>query len=82
MFDVDAIGLVNVVHNLNSWAGYREELDWGVDWVYDFGGGESGVQDMEQEVRRFAYKVEAGAEYAITQPVFDLRRAGGVSEAD
>ena len=32
-----------------------------------------GVPDMEQEIRRFAYKVEAGAEYAITQPVFDLR---------
>ena len=28
---------------------------------------------MDNEIRRFAYKVEAGAEYAITQPVFDLR---------
>jgi homocysteine S-methyltransferase len=32
-----------------------------------------GVPDIENELRRFAYKVEAGAEYAITQPVFDLR---------
>jgi 5,10-methylenetetrahydrofolate reductase len=32
-----------------------------------------GVPDIEQELRRFAWKVEAGAEYAITQPVFDLR---------
>ena len=32
-----------------------------------------GVADLEQELRRFAYKVEAGAEYAITHPVFDLR---------
>ncbi len=32
-----------------------------------------GVPDIEHELRRFAYKVEAGAEYAITQPVFDLR---------
>ena len=32
-----------------------------------------GVPDIEQELRRFAFKVEAGAEYAITQPVFDLR---------
>ena len=32
-----------------------------------------GVPDLDNEVRRFAYKVEAGAEYAITQPVFDLR---------
>ena len=28
---------------------------------------------MENEIRRFAAKVEAGAEFAITQPVFDLR---------
>jgi homocysteine S-methyltransferase len=32
-----------------------------------------GVPDIEQEIRRFEHKVEAGAEYAITQPVFDLR---------
>jgi homocysteine S-methyltransferase len=32
-----------------------------------------GVPDIDNEIRRFAYKVEAGAEYAITQPVFDLR---------
>jgi len=32
-----------------------------------------GVADIEQELRRFTFKVEAGAEYAITQPVFDLR---------
>ena len=32
-----------------------------------------GVPDIEQEIRRFAYKVEAGGEYAITQPVFDLK---------
>ncbi|HWC16058.1 MAG TPA: methylenetetrahydrofolate reductase [Terriglobales bacterium] len=28
---------------------------------------------MDEEVRRFEYKVEAGAEYAVTQPVFDLK---------
>jgi homocysteine S-methyltransferase len=32
-----------------------------------------GVPDLDNEIRRFAYKVEAGGEYAITQPVFDLR---------
>jgi len=32
-----------------------------------------GLPDMDTEIRRFAYKVEAGAEYAITQPVFDLK---------
>ena len=32
-----------------------------------------GVPEIENELRLFAYKVEAGAEYAITQAVFDLR---------
>jgi 5,10-methylenetetrahydrofolate reductase len=32
-----------------------------------------GAPDIENELRRFAYKVEAGAEYAITRPVYDLR---------
>ena len=31
---------------------------------------------MDEEIRRFEYKVEAGAEYAVTQPVFDLAFAG------
>ena len=73
VFDVDAIGLVNVVHNLNY------GLDIGKNSIGASTGftiavaANPGVADMDQEVRRFAYKVEAGAEFAITQPVFDLR---------
>jgi methionine synthase I (cobalamin-dependent)/5,10-methylenetetrahydrofolate reductase len=73
VFDVDAIGLVNVVHNLNY------GLDIGKNSIGESTGftiavaANPGVPDIDQEVRRFAYKVEAGAEYAITQPVFDLR---------
>lgn len=73
VFDVDAIGLVNIVHNLNY------GLDIGKNSIGESTGftisvaANPGVQDMDQEVRRFAYKVEAGAEFAITQPVFDLR---------
>jgi methionine synthase / methylenetetrahydrofolate reductase(NADPH) len=33
-----------------------------------------GAEDLDHELRRFYWKVEAGAEYAITQPVFDLRQ--------
>src|SRR5208282_1182010 len=36
-------------------------------------GANPGAPNIEHELRRFAYKVEAGAEYAITQAVFDLR---------
>lgn len=73
VFDVDAIGLVNIVRNLNC------GLDIGKNSIGESTGftvavaANPGVPDIDQEVRRFAYKVEAGAEYSITQPVFDLR---------
>jgi homocysteine S-methyltransferase len=73
VFDVDAIGLVNIVRNLNC------GLDIGKNSIGESTGftisvaANPGVPDIDQEVRRFAYKVEAGAEFAITQPVFDMR---------
>jgi methionine synthase / methylenetetrahydrofolate reductase(NADPH) len=73
VFDVDAIGLVNIVRRLNH------GLDIGANSIgastnFTIGvAANPGVPDIEQELRRFAWKVEAGAEYAITQPVFDLR---------
>jgi homocysteine S-methyltransferase len=35
-------------------------------------GANPGLTDLDEEIRRFEYKMEAGAEYAVTQPVFDL----------
>jgi homocysteine S-methyltransferase len=73
VFDVDSIGLVNIVHRLNH------GLDIGANAIgastnFTIGvAANPGVPDIEHELRRFAFKVEAGAEYAITQPVFDLR---------
>jgi homocysteine S-methyltransferase len=73
VFDVDAIGLVNIVHRLNH------GLDIGGNPIGASTGftiacaANPGVPDIDNEIRRFAYKVEAGAEYTITQPVFDLR---------
>jgi homocysteine S-methyltransferase len=72
VFDVDAIGLVNIVNRLNY------GLDIGGNGIGASTGftigvaANPGVPDLDNEIRRFAYKVEAGAEYAITQPVFDL----------
>jgi homocysteine S-methyltransferase len=72
VFDVDSIGLVNIVHSLN------QGLDIGANSIgtstnFTIGvAANPGAPDLENELRRFAYKVEAGAEYAITQPVFDL----------
>jgi methionine synthase I (cobalamin-dependent)/5,10-methylenetetrahydrofolate reductase len=73
VFDVDSIGLVNMVRRLNH------GLDIGSNSIgastnFTIGiAANPGVPDIEHELRRFKYKVEAGAEYAITQPVFDLR---------
>ena len=83
VFDVDSIGLTNVVARLNH--------------GFDIGGKPIGAPtafligvsvnpsalDLDDELRRYRYKVEAGAEFAMTHPVFDahdlevfLQRAG------
>ena len=73
VFDVDAIGLAKIVGGLNR------GLDIGGGSIGGSAGftisvaANPGVPDIDHEVRRFAYKVEAGAEFGITQPVFDLR---------
>lgn len=71
VFDVDSIGLTNVVNYLNS------GVDLGGNAIPDPTGFFIGVGvnpgaiDLDYEIRRFEWKVKAGAEYAITQPVFD-----------
>jgi methionine synthase I (cobalamin-dependent)/5,10-methylenetetrahydrofolate reductase len=72
VFDVDAIGLVNIVNNLNHGLdiggnpiGSQTALLIGV-------GANPGALNMDEEMRRFEWKVQAGAEYVVTQPVFDL----------
>jgi methionine synthase I (cobalamin-dependent)/5,10-methylenetetrahydrofolate reductase len=73
VFDVDAIGLVNIVRNLNCGLDIGKNSIGGSTGFTISVAANPGVPDIDQEVRRFAYKVEAGAEFAITQPVFDLR---------
>src|SRR6201997_3901710 len=73
VFDVDAIGLVNIVHNLNRGLDLGgNPIGTGTGFVIGVGAN-PGHTDLDEEIRRFEYKVEAGAEYAVTQPVFDLR---------
>jgi len=85
VFDIDAIGLTNVVQGLNRGVdpggnsiGAPTEFVQGVAV-------NQGSVDAERELQRFAYKVEAGADFAVTQPVFDvealerfLEKAGSV----
>ncbi len=71
VFDVDSIGLTNMVNRMNH------GLDLGgtkldAPTAFHIGVGlNPGAIDQEQEIRRFEWKVDAGAEFAITQPVFD-----------
>ncbi len=72
VFDVDAIGLTNIVNNLNHGLdiggnpiGSQTTLLLGV-------GANPGALNIEEEIRRTRWKVEAGAEYIVTQPVFDV----------
>jgi homocysteine S-methyltransferase len=74
VFDIDSIGLTNLVARLNrgldpggSSIGQPTSFVVGV-------GVNPGAADLDHELRRFYWKVEAGAEYAITQPVFDIRQ--------
>jgi methionine synthase / methylenetetrahydrofolate reductase (NADH) len=72
VFDVDAIGLVNIVHNLNRGLDIGgNPIGAGTAFVIGVGAN-PGVPNLDEEIRRFEYKVEAGGEYAVTQPVFDL----------
>ncbi len=73
VFDVDAIGLVNIVRNLNRGLDIGgNPIGNGTRFVIAVGAN-PGSPNIDEEIRRFEYKVEAGAELAVTQPVFDLR---------
>jgi homocysteine S-methyltransferase len=72
VFDVDSIGLVNIVDKLNhgldiggNAIGSQTVLLIGV-------GANPGALNLDDEIRRFDLKVQGGAEYVVTQPVFDL----------
>jgi methionine synthase / methylenetetrahydrofolate reductase(NADPH) len=72
VFDIDSIGLTNLVSRLNR------GLDPGGNPIgqptrFVIGVGVNpAAPDFDRELKRFAWKVEAGAEFAVTQPVFDL----------
>lgn len=86
VYELDSIGLVRVISHLNR----------GTDWAGKNLGGATNftigvavnpvAEDLDQELRRFESKVEAGAHFAMTQPIFDpehwqafLQRLGGKS---
>jgi methionine synthase / methylenetetrahydrofolate reductase(NADPH) len=86
VYELDSIGLVKVLARLNK----------GTDWAGKNLGGATNftigvavnpvAEDIDEEIRRFEEKIEAGAHFAMTQPIFDpahwsafLKRLGGKS---
>ena len=84
VYEVDSVGLVKILHRLNQ----------GTDWAGKTLGGQTNftigvalnpvADDLDVEIARFHAKVEAGAHFAMTQPLFDpqhwhafLKRLGG-----
>ncbi len=84
VLDIDSIGLTNVLHHLNRGIEPGGQV---VDPPTRFVIGvafNQGAADLERELGRYRWKVEAGADFVVTQPVFDvdallrtLDRAGG-----
>jgi len=84
VYEVDSVGLVKVLHRLNL----------GTDWAGKTLGGATNfaigvavnpvADDLDNEIERFHAKIEAGAHFAMTQPLFDpehwyafLKKLGG-----
>jgi methionine synthase / methylenetetrahydrofolate reductase(NADPH) len=84
VYEVDSVGLVKILHRLNQ----------GTDWAGKTLGGQTNftigvavnpvADDLDAEIARFHAKVEAGAHFAMTQPLFDpahwyafLKKLGG-----
>ncbi len=71
VFDVDSIGLTNVVSRLNQGFDVGGQ---GIGTPTAFHVGVSvnpAAPNLDHELRRFDYKVEAGAEFVVTRPIFD-----------
>ena len=74
VFDVDSIGLTNMVNHLNRGVDLGgNSIGKPTGYLVGVGLNPTAI-DLELEIRRFEWKVKAGAEFAITQPVFDVNK--------
>lgn len=86
VYEVDSIGLVKVLSRLNQGMGWAGK-SLGSATNFTIGVAVNPVaDDIEEEIRRFFAKIEAGAHFAMTQPIFDpahwhafLKKIGGKS---
>ena len=72
VFDVDSIGLTNLVSRLNHGCDLGGQ-PIGAPARFHIGVSVNpAAPNLDDELRRFEYKVEAGAEFVVTRPIFDV----------
>lgn len=72
VYDVESIGLVRILEGLNRGVDLAANPIGNPTRFLIGVGANPGAPDIEREIRRFRYKVEAGANFCMTQPVFDI----------
>ncbi len=73
VFDVDSIGLVNILNRLNHGLDIAGNPIGKPSGFFVGVGANPGAINLDEEIHRLNWKVDAGAEYIITQPVFDIK---------
>ncbi len=72
VFDVDSIGLTNLLNHLNHGLDLAQNPIGPPTGFLVGVGVNPGAINLDYELKRLDYKIEAGAEFIVTQPVFDL----------
>ena len=72
VFDVDSIGLTNVVTRFNHGSDMGGQAIGAPTGFHIGVSANPAASNLDEELRRFDYKVEAGAEFVVTRPIFDL----------
>jgi len=72
VFDVDSIGLINIINRLNNGLDISGAPIGNPTGFHIGCGANPGALNLDQELKRIDWKIEAGAEFIMTQPVFDL----------
>lgn len=72
VFDIDSVGLISFIQMMNRGLDFSGKPIGGKTALFVGAGCNPGAVDMDFEAERFGRKVEAGAEFFFSQPVFDL----------
>jgi homocysteine S-methyltransferase len=73
VFDVDSIGLVNILNRLNHGLDIAGNPIGKPSAFFVGVGANPGAINLDEEIKRLEWKVDAGAEFIITQPIFDIK---------